>query len=242
MATAARRRAMRAHLRDTERDIRAALGPRQRQSYGIEMTRPVGTRSASGPWPIELDLCHVPQALPRHPDHPPEGRDTGLFARRSHPGIVHFGVGNFHRAHQAVYLDALFNRGEGRDWAIIGAGVRDADKAMRQTLMDQDWLTTVVNRRPTPARPGLRGLMVDYLSPGDAAAVISRLADPAIRIVSLTINRGRLLHRSGQPALRSVPSRHCLGRCAHGRAAHRPSASSLPASSAAATPALPPSR
>ena len=44
------------------------------------------------------------------------------------PGIVHFGVGNFHRAHQAAYLDQLFNRNEGRDWAIIGAGVRPEDR------------------------------------------------------------------------------------------------------------------
>jgi mannitol 2-dehydrogenase len=37
-------------------------------------------------------------------------------------GIVHFGVGNFHRAHQAVYLDHLFNTGADRDWAIVGVG------------------------------------------------------------------------------------------------------------------------
>lgn len=106
------------------------------------------------------------------------------------PGIVHFGVGNFHRAHQAVYLDALFNQGEGRDWALIGAGVRDADKAMRQTLMDQDWLTTVVEQEAHSSTARVTGVMVDYLAPGDAAAVISRLADPAIRIVSLTITEG----------------------------------------------------
>ena len=40
-------------------------------------------------------------------------------------GIVHFGVGNFHRAHQAVYLDELFNAGDDHDWAIVGAGVLD---------------------------------------------------------------------------------------------------------------------
>ena len=38
-------------------------------------------------------------------------------------GIVHFGVGNFHRAHQAVYLDDLFNPGRDHDWALVGAGV-----------------------------------------------------------------------------------------------------------------------
>ena len=62
------------------------------------------------------------------------------------PGIVHFGVGNFHRAHQAVYLDDLFNTGRGHDWALVGAGVRPADEAMRKKLMAQDWLTTVVEQ------------------------------------------------------------------------------------------------
>ena len=46
---------------------------------------------------------------------------------RLSPGIVHIGLGNFHRAHQAVYLDDLFARGLGLDWAILGAGVRQAD-------------------------------------------------------------------------------------------------------------------
>ena len=47
------------------------------------------------------------------------------------PGIVHFGVGNFHRAHQAVYLDDLFNTGRDHDWALIGAGVLPSDETMR---------------------------------------------------------------------------------------------------------------
>ncbi|WP_086470334.1 mannitol dehydrogenase family protein [Devosia lucknowensis] len=106
------------------------------------------------------------------------------------PGIVHFGVGNFHRAHQAVYLDALFNRGEGHDWALIGAGVREADEAMRQKLMGQDWLTTVVEQEADSSSARITGVMIDYLKPGDSAAVIARLADPAIRIVSLTITEG----------------------------------------------------
>lgn len=106
------------------------------------------------------------------------------------PGIVHFGVGNFHRAHQAVYLDALFSSGEGHDWALIGAGVRDADEAMRQKLKGQDWLTTVVEQEADSSSARITGVMIDYLKPGDSAAVISRLADPAIRIVSLTITEG----------------------------------------------------
>lgn len=106
------------------------------------------------------------------------------------PGIVHFGVGNFHRAHQAVYLDALFNLGEGHDWALIGAGVRDTDEAMRQKLSAQDWLTTIVEQEADSSSARITGVMIDYLKPGDSAAVIAKLADPAIRIVSLTITEG----------------------------------------------------
>ena len=49
-------------------------------------------------------------------------------------GIVHFGVGNFHRSHQAVYLDDLFNAGIGHDWALVGAGVFDGEKVGRGKL------------------------------------------------------------------------------------------------------------
>ena len=47
-------------------------------------------------------------------------------------GIVHFGVGNFHRAHQAVYLDDLFNAGRDHDWALVGAGVFEGEKVGRE--------------------------------------------------------------------------------------------------------------
>ena len=50
------------------------------------------------------------------------------------PGIVHIGLGNFHRAHMAVYLDDLFAMDEGLDWAILGAGVRAPDVRMREAL------------------------------------------------------------------------------------------------------------
>ena len=105
-------------------------------------------------------------------------------------GIVHFGVGNFHRAHQAVYLDDLFATGAGHDWAIVGAGVRETDDAMRQQLAEQDWLTTVVEQEADASSARITGVMIDYLRPGDSAAIIERLADPAIRIVSLTITEG----------------------------------------------------
>ncbi|WP_375452506.1 mannitol dehydrogenase family protein [uncultured Devosia sp.] len=105
-------------------------------------------------------------------------------------GIVHFGVGNFHRAHQAVYLDDLFATGSDHDWALVGAGVRAADEAMRQKLLDQDLLTTVVEQEAETSTARVTGAMIDYLQPGDSAAIIDKLSDPAIRIVSLTITEG----------------------------------------------------
>ena len=58
--------------------------------------------------------------------------DTPRYDRwKLKPGIVHIGVGNFHRAHQAWYLHRLMQQGEAHDWAIIGAGVRPYDGQMR---------------------------------------------------------------------------------------------------------------
>lgn len=105
-------------------------------------------------------------------------------------GIVHFGVGNFHRAHQAVYLDDLFNLGLDHDWAIVGAGVLPSDAAMRDKLAGQDFLTTVVEQDNNRSGARITGAMIDYLTPGNAAATVARLADPVIRIVSLTITEG----------------------------------------------------
>nr|WIE92015.1 mannitol dehydrogenase family protein [Mesorhizobium sp. WSM4875] len=105
-------------------------------------------------------------------------------------GIVHFGVGNFHRSHQAVYLDDLFNSGLGHDWALIGAGVFEGEKAGRVRLQEQDWLTTVVEQDQGHMSARVTGAMVDFLMPGDAEAIVEQLADPAIKIVSLTITEG----------------------------------------------------
>ena len=107
------------------------------------------------------------------------------------PGIVHIGLGNFHRAHQAVYLDDLFALGERHDWAIIGAGVRPADAAMRAALKAQDCLSTVIELDPTGRRARRIGAMIDFLpvEPGNGA-LIAAMARPEIRIVSLTVTEG----------------------------------------------------
>jgi mannitol 2-dehydrogenase len=105
-------------------------------------------------------------------------------------GIVHFGVGNFHRAHQAIYLDDLFNEGQDHDWAIIGAGMLPSDAAMREKLAAQDFLTTVVEQDNNKTSARVTAPMIDILTIGDSKAIIAKLTDPAIRIVSMTITEG----------------------------------------------------
>jgi mannitol 2-dehydrogenase len=106
------------------------------------------------------------------------------------PGVFHIGVGNFHRAHQAVYLDELFNLGASRDWAIVGTGVRPADAAMRSALQAQDWYTTVVEQEAHLSQAHVTGAMIDFVPPGDSAAILAEMVKPEIRIVSLTITEG----------------------------------------------------
>jgi mannitol 2-dehydrogenase len=91
----------------------------------------------------------------------------------------------------AVYLDDLFALGEGNDWAILGAGVREGDVRMRAALGPQDWLTTVIELDPSGRSARVTGSMVGFLpvEPGNAA-LIAAMSDPAIRIVSLTITEG----------------------------------------------------
>lgn len=104
-------------------------------------------------------------------------------------GILHVGVGNFHRAHMAVYLDRLFALGRDHDWAILGAGVRPADAVMRERLAGQDWLSTVVELDPAGLSARVVGAMVGFVAV-EPRAVIAAMSDPAIRIVSLTVTEG----------------------------------------------------
>ncbi len=106
-------------------------------------------------------------------------------------GIVHIGLGNFHRAHMAVYLDDLFATGIGHDWAILGAGVREGDARMRDALVAQDCLSTVIELDPSGRSARRVGAMIGFLPvQPDNAALIAAMTDPAIRIVSLTVTEG----------------------------------------------------
>jgi mannitol 2-dehydrogenase len=107
-------------------------------------------------------------------------------------GIVHFGVGGFHRAHEAMYLDRLMEQGQALDWGICGVGVMPFDLRMRDVMVAQDCLYTLVEKDPEGNwTPRVIGSIVEYLyAPDDPDAVIEKMADPATRIVSLTVTEG----------------------------------------------------
>ena len=107
-------------------------------------------------------------------------------------GIVHVGVGGFHRAHEAWYLDRLMSRGLGREWAICGVGLLPRDQRMRDALTSQDGLYTLVQKRPDGTLEArVCGSIVDFLyAPSDPQAVIEKMTAPSTRIVSLTITEG----------------------------------------------------
>jgi mannitol-1-phosphate/altronate dehydrogenase len=127
-------------------------------------------------------------------DLPERVRRPGYDRSRVQAGIAHLGVGNFHRAHQAVYLDrCLALPGQG-GWGICGVGVIDsaAERAKAEALTRQDGLYTLT-LFPPQAEPTSHvvGSIVEYLfAPADPAAVLAKLADPKVRIVSMTITEG----------------------------------------------------
>jgi len=111
---------------------------------------------------------------------------------RVRSGIVHFGVGGFHRSHQAMYLDRLMRDGKALDWGICGVGALPSDRRMKDAMAAQDCLYTLVVKHPDGSfEPRVIGSIVEYLfAPDDPEAVIEKLADEQTRIVSLTVTEG----------------------------------------------------
>ena len=106
-------------------------------------------------------------------------------------GIVHIGLGNFHRAHQAWYLHRLMDQGLAQDWAILGAGVRAADAAQRDKILAQDCLTTLIELDPSGKSAEVTGSMIGFIPvEPQNGALIAQMSDPAIRIVALTVTEG----------------------------------------------------
>jgi fructuronate reductase len=129
---------------------------------------------------INLDL------IPGHISRPDYDR-AGVT-----PGIVHLGIGAFHRAHQAVVNDDLLAAGA-TDWGIIGASLRSADT--QQALAPQDGLYTVAVRSGAGTQHRVVGsVLATEVARHNPARLIARMADPAIRIVSLTVTEKGYCH------------------------------------------------
>ena len=107
-------------------------------------------------------------------------------------GIMHIGVGGFHRAHQAVYSDDVLGETGARRWGICGVGLLPHDSRMRDALIPQDCLYTVVERGPgADTRARVVGSMTGFLfAPENTERVLDKLTTADIRIVSLTITEG----------------------------------------------------
>lgn len=107
-------------------------------------------------------------------------------------GIVHLGIGAFHRAHQAIYTEAVLNQ-FGGDWGIIGCSLRSP--AVRDQMAPQDNYYTLVERSGEGERLQLIGAVINTLvGPEDPETLVAIMADPTIRIVSLTVTEKGYCH------------------------------------------------
>lgn len=103
-------------------------------------------------------------------------------------GIVHIGVGGFHRAHLAVYIDSLMKKHGDRDWAICGVGLQPFDAGMRDALVGQDCLYTLIERADKGSSARVIGSINSFLfAPDDPTKVIEKMAHADTKIVSMTI-------------------------------------------------------
>lgn len=107
-------------------------------------------------------------------------------------GIVHVGIGGFHRSHQAYYIDQLLNNGAGKDWGICGVSLLEHDAKIHKTLTNQEGLYTLVVKQPDGTCINrVIGSIIGYLyAPENPQAVIDKMAAEDIKIITLTITEG----------------------------------------------------
>ncbi len=123
----------------------------------------------------------------------------GFDPARVAPGIVHLGLGNFHRAHMARYVHNLMERRpDALQWGIIGAGLMPGDRRMQESLAPQDNLYTLVERSFTEETVTVVGSLAAVVFAGESSAALLDMMDrPEIRIVSLTVTEnGYCLNRA----------------------------------------------
>ena len=105
--------------------------------------------------------------------------------------IMHVGVGGFHRAHQALYMDDLLHQGGDSHWGYCGVGLLKHDARIRDVMRSQDCLYTLVERSLDGDKARIVGSIVNFLfAPDDPQKVIEQMASPETRIISLTITEG----------------------------------------------------
>jgi fructuronate reductase len=152
----------------------------------------------------QSSLCRA--ALASQTEHllSPAWRDPAI-------GIVHLGIGNFHRAHEAVYTEEAM-LAAGGDWGICGVTLQ-GDVSKRDALMAQDGLYSVVERGPDGVRVTvIRALKEVLAMPHDRSRLFELLADSNVRIVSLTVTeKGYCLDpRTGDVDLNHLAIQHDL--------------------------------
>ena len=142
-----------------------------------------------------LSLAALPLATP--------DVQVGTYDRTAvTPGIVHLGIGAFHRAHMAAYVDELL--AQNPTWGIIGASLRRPD--MRDALAPQDFLYALAIRDASGTSCRIIGAILDVLDAStQRGQLLQAMADPAIRIVSLTVTEKGYCH---DPASGELDERH----------------------------------
>ncbi len=133
----------------------------------------------------------------------PEIRRPGYDLSAIMPGIVHLGVGAFHRAHQALYVEDALAAGE-REWGIVAASLRQP--GTRDALSPQDGLYTLGVRSAEGEKLRVVGALTRLIvAPENPAALVAAMADPAIRIVALTVTEKGYCH---DPATGELNEQH----------------------------------
>ena len=135
--------------------------------------------------PILLNRANLPSL-------PADVKRPAYDVENVQTGIVHIGVGGFHRAHEAMYVDRLMAKTGNLSWGICGVGLRENDRAMKKVFDEQDNLYTLVEKHNDGSRSAsVIGAMTGFLmAPDNPQAVIDKMSEPEVRIVSLTITEG----------------------------------------------------
>jgi mannitol 2-dehydrogenase len=132
--------------------------------------------------PIPLNrsaLAHLPPVVSKP-----------LFALdRVRCGIVHLGVGGFHRSHMARYLNNLMNvSGDALSWGVLGAGLTEADDLLQEALAPQDYLYSLIERNGAREQVSVIGSLRGFISAHrDRQHLLQEMCNPVVKIVSLTV-------------------------------------------------------